>query len=243
MTNSIKPAATIVSLNLNTKWPHETLLVKRSLNSAFLPGAYVFPGGRFHQKDELFSQWLNQDEPNSQRISSSFIEKNDAMLALACALRECQEEAGFWHFSRSQTQPPDLSNFYALSWWQTPEGETRRFDTKFFLSLVTDANLKKPEENQNLETFDPIWINPQKALDKHQNKEIFLPPPTRAILHAIARAPDFLSLLDKIDHPIRPIKPFFIEENEQKILILPGDKKHSEQQKSKLFLETRMPFI
>jgi len=59
--------------------------------------------------------------------------------------------------------------------WITPEGLPKRFDTHFFLA---HAPAEQEALYDNLETSDGVWIRPQDALDRFQQKEFPIAFPT-----------------------------------------------------------------
>lgn len=77
----------------------ELLMVRRSLQASFMPGAYVFPGGAVDAQDGAPAHAALIDEPMdslAQRIGA-VLQVGDQALAFAVAgLRECFEECGLW---------------------------------------------------------------------------------------------------------------------------------------------------
>lgn len=255
------PAATLVCCNVTTKWPYKVLLLRRSDRSAFLPGAYVFPGGRLEKKDTFFATWLKSDQQNYQRLSSYFPSNYPFLDLLACALRESLEEAGLslakvWKNNiptslesfmlesiiEQRTFPAEraeLGHIWPLSWWITPAGEKRRFDTHFFLGLTETEEIVETLH----ETEKPRWLDPREALALYEKGTIFLAPPTRAVLERLANAVSFTELLASLDKKLAPICPYFVEEEQKKILVLPGDELHHDQErKSNFIMKTRYCF-
>lgn len=84
----------------------ETCLVRRSLESKFMPGVWVFPGGAVDADDG--------SDPDSEEAHRQ------------CAARELAEEAGV------EVDPVDL---VAYSRWITPRQVPIRFDTRFYLAV------------------------------------------------------------------------------------------------------------
>jgi 8-oxo-dGTP pyrophosphatase MutT (NUDIX family) len=90
---SPRPAATVISLRDGTNG-YEILMLRRNLNSDFVGGAYVFPGGRVDEADA---------GPNAQRLAFGItdaeaslrlrLESGGLAYYVAC-LRELFEEAG-----------------------------------------------------------------------------------------------------------------------------------------------------
>jgi 8-oxo-dGTP pyrophosphatase MutT (NUDIX family) len=68
--------------------------------------------------------------------------------------------------------------------WVTPEIETRRFDTCFFLAVAPPTQDASHDEG---ETTDGIWMTPVEATERCLRGDIALPPPTWTTLRALAR--------------------------------------------------------
>jgi len=66
--------------------------------------------------------------------------------------------------------------------WVTPDVETRRFDTYFFLAMAPAAQDATHDDG---ETTDGIWIDPADALERCLRGDIALPPPTWTTLRAL----------------------------------------------------------
>lgn len=88
-----RPAASLVLLRDGSAGP-EVLLLRRALNSRFMPGAYVFPGGAVDAGDatpEIFSSCSQLDDAAaSKRLN---VERGGLAFFVA-AIRECFEESG-----------------------------------------------------------------------------------------------------------------------------------------------------
>ena len=77
----------------------EVLMVRRSLQASFMPGAFVFPGGAVDAGDGSAAHQAVCDESAEQlaRRIGTVTQVGDAALAYAvAALRECFEECGLW---------------------------------------------------------------------------------------------------------------------------------------------------
>ena len=167
-------------------------MVRRASGSAFVGGAYVFPGGAVD----------DEDRSDLARHAVSGIEDPEMLPWAAAALREAAEEAGVLVMS---TPDPDLldlhgADFYEalvaadrtleggrlayLSNWVTPAGEPRRFDTRFFLAEVDPGTNARPDGHEVTET---TWITPVGALERAREGEWFMIPPTILTLRTLAR--------------------------------------------------------
>ena len=105
----------------------EVLLVRRSPESSFMPGVWVFPGGTVDAADE-------GDEEAAHR---------------ACAIRELREEAAI--------ELPSDTELVPWSRWITPEVEPVRFDTRFYVALAPAHSPPRPDgaETTEADWFSP----------------------------------------------------------------------------------------
>jgi 8-oxo-dGTP pyrophosphatase MutT (NUDIX family) len=108
-----RDAATIVIVSFGTVSSdhvrgYEVLVLQRSSDLVFAPGAWVFPGGAAAHDDTLMVS-----------------ENRVAMRQTAC--RECAEETGI-ELGTHELLP--------LSRWITPPGRPRRFDTRFYVAII-----------------------------------------------------------------------------------------------------------
>lgn len=146
-----RAAATTLVLRDSADGP-EVLMVKRSPQASFMPGAYVFPGGAVDATDADASV----DETAAalaQRIGRVTGVGDRALAYAVAALRECKEECGLDLGSTSALQP--------WSHWVTPLGLPKRFDTLFFVCRAPAGQVARPDEG---ETTTLEWVLPRAAL-------------------------------------------------------------------------------
>jgi 8-oxo-dGTP pyrophosphatase MutT (NUDIX family) len=204
-----RPAAT--TLILRDAAPGlEVLMVRRSPNASFMPGAYVFPGGAVDAADGAADVLARNDEDGARlrRRIGDVLGVGDQGAAFAVAgLRECFEECGLW--LGADTAPAagwaDLraqlhagqplaalaaAHGLALStgglqpWahWTTPVGLPKRFDTVFFVCRAPRDQV--PEVDAG-ETTTLAWVHPPQALADHKRGEFAVEFATISILKSL----------------------------------------------------------
>lgn len=204
--DTIRDAATVLVVRDAAEGP-EVLMVRRSTKASFAAGAMVFPGGAVDVTDHEIAA--------SERVAGRDLPPEEIAFWVA-ALRETFEEAGLL-VGRSRAASADLDALRAsllagdadfagcleaadavldcaripyLSRWVTPKGETRRFDTRFFMVAAPEGQVAAHDRH---ETTAAEWVVPPAALRRARAGELFLLPPTIAHLtwlaeHATAEA-------------------------------------------------------
>jgi 8-oxo-dGTP pyrophosphatase MutT (NUDIX family) len=187
-----RDAATLILVD-SASGPARVLLGKRRMDMKFMPGKYVFPGGRVDPADRGVS--LGDDLAECEVAKLLVDMKGSATpvraraLALA-AVRETYEEAGIiigrpsggakapadasWQRFFSHGFQPSLAPLSFFARAITPPGRPRRFDTRFFcVDASAIAFRGQPPED---ELSDLVWMELQEA------RNLDLPPITRVIL-------------------------------------------------------------
>jgi 8-oxo-dGTP pyrophosphatase MutT (NUDIX family) len=184
-------------------------MVKRNDKVAFMAGAYVFPGGRVDDEDISLAAELS---PPAGASRFADLDAGQELPYRVAAVRELEEEAGL------RVAPDEL---IAVAHWVTPEVETRRYDTRFYVTRMPDG--QEPRHEQG-ETTEFIWVTPVEAIARCRRDEIMLPPPTWTTLRRLA---DFASADDVFawarSKPIARVQPAFLRDERQTMLTLPGD--------------------
>lgn len=70
----------------------------------------------------------------------------------------------------------DVDRITLKSWWVTPTGYPRRYDTRFFLTVIPDGQTVDAAKG---EVVSSLWLTPQQALDDAQAKTRHIVYPTR----------------------------------------------------------------
>jgi 8-oxo-dGTP pyrophosphatase MutT (NUDIX family) len=187
-----RDAATLIIVDRTSGLP-KVLLGKRRLDMKFMPGKYVFPGGRVDRADRSVA---SADElPETERTKLLFDMKGGASLPKARALalaavRETYEEAGLiigapargerppadpsWQRFFGQGFVPRLSGLTFFARAITPPGRPRRFDTRFFCADATSITFRGQPPDDELS--DLVWMAIEEA------RGLDLPPITRVVL-------------------------------------------------------------
>ncbi len=124
--------------------------------------------------------------------------------------------------TRREHLRPALDALALFAHWVTPEVETRRFDTRFFLAL---APASQDAAHDRLETTEGTWIAPAAALARCLRGEIALPPPTWTTLRALSRWQTVEEAWQwACSQPAARVQPCFAERADgTRVVMLPGD--------------------
>ena len=191
-----KDASTLLILDRAIGGPVRVLMGRRHQRHAFLPGAYVFPGGKVDAADSRVRLAGDYHPAVLQKLLHDM--KGPKTLARArafgvAALRETYEEAGiFVGESRSADEPacaaglaafaaagvePSLVPFRLIARAITPPGRPRRFDTRFFAVGADDIAARTTDGlGPSGELEDVAWLSFAEAA------RLPLPPITLTIL-------------------------------------------------------------
>lgn len=171
-----RDSATLILIDRSGPVP-KVLLGRRHERHRFLPGKFVFPGGRVEIKDRLMPTAAPLHARDSdrlmQRVKRPSIAKA-AAFALA-AIRETYEETGLMLGSPSPNafpapaeawEPfakagiiPDLSAVHFIGRAITPPGRPRRFDARFFtLDASAIAHRVEGVTGPDAELVELVWM-------------------------------------------------------------------------------------
>lgn len=182
-------------------------MVRRNDHVAFMAGAYVFPGGRVDEDDVAAGIAL---APAAHRFTD--LTAREEATFRAAAARELEEEVGV------RIQHSDL---VPLAHWVTPEVETRRYDTRFFLARMPEGQEASHDAS---ETTELAWLTASDAIDRSRRGEILLPPPTWTTLRRLAAFDSTETLFEWAGRlAIVRIQPRVIDDGGRRMLTLPGD--------------------
>ena len=116
-----------------------------------------------------------------------------------------------------------VSNLRYLAHWITPDFESRRYDTRFF---VASAPPDQQATHDNGETTHGDWMSPHRAIERYRDDEILLAPPTLRILEELTTFSSTRHLFAELQTRDRPpaILPHPIQQDSADlVLVFPGD--------------------
>lgn len=171
-----KDAATVMLIDRSGPAP-KVLLGKRHHGHKFMPGKFVFPGGRIEPHDALMSSVsdLHPDTEKNLRARVATPTPEFARALALTAVREVAEETGLllgvkrdvppqtpgelWtEFERAKVHP-DLGQLHFIARALTPPRRPRRFDTRFFTADVSAvAHTIEGVVGPDTELVELVWI-------------------------------------------------------------------------------------
>jgi 8-oxo-dGTP pyrophosphatase MutT (NUDIX family) len=171
------------------------LMGRRHASHAFMPGKFVFPGGRTDPDDGRVPVPDSLD-PQEQAKLLATIARGSLTRARAIALsaiRETYEEAGLligrkgpfattkidWQGFVEQSVQPTLQPLRLIARAITPPGRVRRFDTRFLSAWRSDVAVELPGGGPTNELEELVWLPLREA------READIPAITKTILEEL----------------------------------------------------------
>jgi recombination protein RecT len=193
-----RPAATVLLLR-DSAQGIEVLMTRRSASASFAPGAYVFPGGTIDPADA-----------QAHRAAARRPTQDDTRLTQAiAAIRESFEELGILIARHTDGRPADAQDIaaldrrdsfvaqchsrglllaadqvFVLAHWITDRDLPRRFDVPFLVARMPEGQTPVADE---AEQFEPVWVRPGDALERHQAGGFFMIFPTIRTLERLVK--------------------------------------------------------
>ncbi len=174
-----RDSATLILLDRDSK-EFRVLMGRRSNAHAFMPGKFVFPGGRTDPADSRVAaaQPLHPKEEAKLLGSGSRASAARARAVALSAVRETYEEAGLLIGHRgafSTTRPdwkgfeehgvaPSLEKLRYVARAVTPPGRVRRFDTRFLACFRDAVALELPDGGPTHELEELVWLPLSEAM-------------------------------------------------------------------------------
>ncbi len=176
-----RDAATLILVRRDSGTPR-ILMGKRHQAHKFMPGKFVFPGGRVDAGDSRISPQHALHADVAKKLLNGMKGKPSPARATGIALaavRETFEEVGLiigqpgpvprtrskaWQHFYATGHSPDLGGLRLLARAVTPPDRVRRFDTRFFMAdAATLANIDSPVMPETDELLSPHWVSIDEA--------------------------------------------------------------------------------
>ena len=171
-----KDAATLILVDRSTTTPR-VLVGRRHDKVVFMPGKFVFPGGRVDKADyrvPVAAPMSPELEINLMKGSPKIAASRAKSLAIA-AIREACEETGLclgrktegaapklegaWKPFADAGLLPDPSGLFLIARAITPPGRVRRFDTRFFTADASAiAHRVEGVVHADAELVELVWV-------------------------------------------------------------------------------------
>lgn len=187
-----RDSSTLIIVDTSSGEPR-VLMGKRRMDQVFMPGKYVFPGGRVDAADRDVEVIDELHESDAAKLLIEMRETPSAARARAIALaavRETFEETGLlvgakgtpqrqveaasWQDFYAQGCMPKLSQLRFFARAITPPGRPRRYDSRFFYADVSAVAVRTGINDGELSSLDWFTFEEMRALD--------LPAITRVVL-------------------------------------------------------------
>ena len=227
----------------------EVFLVRRHVQSEFVPDVYVFPGGSVKDADVAAERTPGLCAPGGQGVTAlgagfrvaairELFEEAGALIARRdgagltmvaadlprfAAYRDALNQQAQTMAGVAQAEGLTLATDSLLHWahWVTPEAWPKRFDTHFF--LVESPPGQEPAHDA-LEVTHSVWITPEDALAGYERGEF---PIVFATIHQLR---DLSSLSSIAEARARfegktpeTIRPRIVRRDDKDIILLPDE--------------------
>ncbi|MDX8527571.1 NUDIX domain-containing protein [Mesorhizobium sp. MSK_1335] len=189
-----RDAATLILLDRRDK-DVLVLMGRRHAGHAFMPGKFVFPGGRTDPADSRISVAapLHREEETKLATGPGRTNATRARAIALSAIRETYEEAGLligrkgafstskrdWQGFVEHGVMPSLDVLRLIARAITPPNRVRRFDTRFFSAWRHDVAVELPDGGPTNELEELVWLPLAEA------RKADIPDITRMILEEL----------------------------------------------------------
>jgi glyoxylase-like metal-dependent hydrolase (beta-lactamase superfamily II)/8-oxo-dGTP pyrophosphatase MutT (NUDIX family) len=203
-------ASTLLLLRDRPEGGWEVLMTRRSDQASFVPGAYVFPGGGIEAQDaQAHAQVAHRDGMAPGVLTAAIaalresLEEMGLLLAVHADGRPATQadvdaldrHAPLWPQLAQRGLRLDVRGVWQLAHWTADRNLPKRFAVPFFVARMPDGQTPVADE---AEQFEPVWIHPQQALDRHAAGQMPMIFPTLRTLARLARYPSVQAVLDAV---------------------------------------------
>ena len=210
------PALPAASALVMRDAPLEVLMMRRHEKSSFVPNAWVFPGGVLEQSDrELAREVGDGSLLTAMRIAAARETFEETGVWLGAPLEDAEAKRRRLLAGRISIRhlldegALDLERLVWTSRWITPTAVPKRFDTYFFLTVVTRDVVATAEQTEAVEV---TWIAPSDALARHADGAMEMVFPTLRNLEAIESFETASALIEsRRGATIEPVQPVIVD--------------------------------
>jgi 8-oxo-dGTP pyrophosphatase MutT (NUDIX family) len=192
-----RDAGTLILLDREGGDGVRVLIGRRHMRHAFMPGKFVFPGGRTDPSDSRVAV-ASSLHPGEEAKLVAGIGRTSHARARAIALsavRETYEEAGLligengsfttakaeWQAFADHGVRPALRGLRLIARAITPPGRVRRYDTRFLAAWRGDVVVELPDGGPTDELEELVWLPLVEA------RQADVPEITRTVLGELER--------------------------------------------------------
>jgi recombination protein RecT len=202
----LRPAATVLLLR-DSAAGLEVLMTRRSSTASFAPGAYVFPGGHIDAADaQAHAQASRRPGQSDGRLTEAIAAIRESFEELGVLLARhadgrhastadvegLNRQQPFAEQMRAQGLTLAADDVFILAHWQTDRDLARRFDVPFLVARMPEGQTPVADET---EQFEPVWVRPAEALERHHSGGFFMIFPTIRTLERLQHYPDVDAVL------------------------------------------------
>ncbi len=210
---NVKPrdSATLILIDRAEPVP-KVLLGRRHARHRFLPGKFVFPGGRIEPSDRLMAVSAALHERHVAKLMRRLKRPSPARAAAyaLAAIRETYEETGImlgtpsavtmavptgpWQAFVKAGIVPDLSQIHFIARAITPPKRPLRFDSRFFAADISAiARREDGFVGPDKELVELVWLPMTEA------RQLDMPGITAVVLEELA---DRIAAGMSLEHPV-----------------------------------------
>lgn len=178
----------------------QVLMTRRSAQASFAPGAYVFPGGgidaldadpathaaalrRPTQSDEHLTQAVAAIRESFEELGVLLARHADGRMAGADDIAAIDRHAPLAAQCQARGLALAAHEVFVLARWTADRDLPKRFDVPFLVARMPDGQTPVADE---AEQFEPVWVRPQEALERHAAGGFFMIFPTIRTLQRLA---------------------------------------------------------
>ena len=229
MSDDAIPAATVIIVRDRSGAAPELLMVERAADMAFAGGAWVFPGGRIDDADEVLAGNLGQDGGARVAAIREAIEETAIPIGLSPfpsaelsleMQRQLMVGAELAALLEANGLSLDTNSLTPFARWVPKFHAKRRFDTLFFVARAPEGEWVPNIVER--ECTGAHWASAAEVLERDAAGELQLIFPTRRTLERLAQHDSFDAIIaDASAHPIEAITPWLDEADGERFITIP----------------------